>query len=99
MDAIAAVDGVDGLWIGHFDLSCSLGIPGQFDHPDFLDAVERVVAAAKKHNRSCGRMVGNVEEGARLYKQGFDVICYSGDVFLLQAAIQDGISALRQACK
>ena len=32
-DAIAAIDGVDCLWIGHFDLTCSLGIPGQFDHP------------------------------------------------------------------
>ena len=37
--AIAAVDGVDCLWVGHFDLSCSLGIPGQFDHKDFTDAI------------------------------------------------------------
>ena len=34
-DAIAAIDGVDCLWVGHFDLSVSLGIPGQFDHPNF----------------------------------------------------------------
>ncbi len=99
VDAIAAVEGVDGLWIGHFDLSCSLGIPGQFDHPDFLAAVEQIVTAAKKHNKSCGRMVSSVEDGARLFRQGFDIICYSGDVFLLQAAIESGISALRKACK
>lgn len=35
-DEIASIDGVDCLWVGHFDLSCSLGIPVQFDHPDFL---------------------------------------------------------------
>ena len=39
------IDGVDCLWVGHFDLSVSLGIPGEFDHPKFLDAIERVVAA------------------------------------------------------
>ena len=50
-DAIAAVDGIDCLWIGHFDLSVSLGIPGEFDHPKFLKAVERTIAAAKKHTR------------------------------------------------
>ena len=44
-DAIAAVDGVDCLWVGHFDLSASLGIPGQFEHKDFLDAIDTVVRA------------------------------------------------------
>src|SRR5262245_22159257 len=46
-DAIAAIDGVDLLWVGHFDLSVSLGIPGQFDHPKFTGAIERVVTAAR----------------------------------------------------
>ncbi|MDP6708533.1 MAG: aldolase/citrate lyase family protein [Alphaproteobacteria bacterium] len=99
IDEIAAVDGVDCLWIGHFDLSASLGIPGQFEHPDFKAAVDKVLAAAKKHNRSAGRMVGSVEEGIELYRAGFDMICYSGDVFLLQAAIESGITALRQGCE
>ncbi len=44
-------------------------------------------------------MVSSVEDGARLFRQGFDIICYSGDVFLLQAAIESGISDLRKACK
>ena len=37
---IAAVPGVDVLWIGHYDLTASLGIPGQFDHPDFREALD-----------------------------------------------------------
>lgn len=98
VEAIAALPDVDGLWIGHFDLSCSLGIPGQFEHPDFQAAHEKVVVAAKRHGKSCGRMVTSVDEGARLFRAGFDVICYSGDVFLLQAAIESGIEALRRAC-
>src|SRR5689334_7347533 len=40
-EAIMAVAGVDLGWLGHFDLTTSMGIPGQLDHPDFLAAVDR----------------------------------------------------------
>jgi 2-keto-3-deoxy-L-rhamnonate aldolase RhmA len=99
VDEIAAVDGVDCLWIGHFDLSSSLGIPGQFDHPEFTSAVERVIAAAKTHNKSLGRMVTTVEEGAALHAAGFDIIMYSGDIWLLQMALTTGVRQLRTRCR
>jgi 2-keto-3-deoxy-L-rhamnonate aldolase RhmA len=51
-DAIAALPGVDCLWVGHFDLSCSLGIPGQFDHPTFADAIRRVGDACRRHGKA-----------------------------------------------
>ncbi|MDP6343693.1 MAG: aldolase/citrate lyase family protein, partial [Alphaproteobacteria bacterium] len=98
-EEIAAVEGLDGLWIGHFDLSCSLGIPGQFDHPDFLAAVERTVAAGRQHGLGLGRLVATVDEGAEMYAAGFNLICYGGDVWLLQGAVQDGLAALRQRCR
>ena len=95
---IAALKGVDALWIGHFDLSVSMGIPGQFDHPDFQAAVARVVDAARKHDKSLGRLVPDAETGAALFKEGFDFICYSGDVWLLQQALRAGAEALRARC-
>ncbi len=78
------------LWVGHFDLSVSLGIPGQFDHPKFLKAIERTVAATKKHKKSLGRLVPTTELGIALYKQGFDFCCYSGDVWVLRDALTAG---------
>jgi 2-dehydro-3-deoxyglucarate aldolase/4-hydroxy-2-oxoheptanedioate aldolase len=99
VDAIAAVDGVDCLWIGHFDLSQSLGIPGRFDHPDFLAAVDKVVAAGKRHNKALGRLVPKVDEGIRLFAQGFDFCCYSGDAWVLRDALGSAITALREGCK
>ena len=54
-EAIASIDGVDCLWVGHFDLSVSLGIPGEFANPKFIKAIDKIVAAAKKHNKSLGR--------------------------------------------
>lgn len=98
-DAIAAVKGVDCLWVGHFDLSASLGIAGQFDHPDFVAAVSRVQKACAKHNKAFGRLVPDVKSGIAMYKAGFDFICYSGDVWVLQSAMAEGIDALRKACK
>ena len=95
-DEIAAVDGVDCLWLGHFDLSCSLGIPGEFRHPRFEAAVERVIAAAKARKKSLGRLVANVEDGAALHARGFDMIIYSGDIWLLQSALASGVKALRE---
>jgi 2-dehydro-3-deoxyglucarate aldolase/4-hydroxy-2-oxoheptanedioate aldolase len=99
IDEIAAVEGLDCLWIGHFDLSCSLGIPGQFDHPDFLGAVKKVVAAGKKHSKALGRLVPSVEAGAELYKQGFNMIAYSSDIHLLQKALSEGVGALRSVSR
>ena len=45
VDAIAAVDGVDVMWLGHYDLTNFMGIPGEFDNPQFHAAVDRLVRA------------------------------------------------------
>lgn len=94
-DEIASIDGVDALWVGHFDLSVSLGIPGQFEHPDFRRAIERTTAACRKHNKSLGRLVPTVELGVELYAAGFDFICYSGDVWVLHNALAEAMTRLR----
>lgn len=97
-DAIAAVDGVDCLWVGHFDLSNSLGIPGQFDHPEFIAATDAVVAAARKHGKSAGRLIPTVSDCVTLYEYGFDFISYSGDVWAFHEAISNAVSEIRKGC-
>lgn len=96
VEEIAQVEGVDGLWLGHFDLSCSLGIPGEFDHPKFHDAVARTCAAGKAAGIPVGRICGDVEEGAAEHAKGFDLIGVSGDVWLLQAALAAAATDLRE---
>ena len=98
-DEIAAVDGVDCLWVGHFDLSASLGIPGRFGHLKFKRAIEKTYAACKKHNKAYGRLVPDAASGVDLFGEGFDFICYAGDVWVFQAAVQDGVSKIRAGCK
>jgi 2-keto-3-deoxy-L-rhamnonate aldolase RhmA len=96
-EAIAATPGVDCLWIGHFDLSVSLGVPGQFDSKIFTTAIDRVVTAARKHHKSLGRLVPNVDTGIDLNRKGFDFICYSGDIWVLHDALAAAIRQLREA--
>lgn len=94
-EAIAAVEGVDCLWVGHFDLSASLGIPGDFRHPAFEEAIERVIAACRKHGKALGRLVPDSATGIEFLGRGFDFICWSGDAWALQAAVRGGIDAMR----
>jgi 2-dehydro-3-deoxyglucarate aldolase/4-hydroxy-2-oxoheptanedioate aldolase len=94
-DAIAAVDGIDCLWIGHFDLTQSLGVPAQFDHPRFQEAVDAVVAAADAHGKTAGIMAGSVDVGLEWLRRGFRAIAYSGDLWIYQQALAEGIAALR----
>jgi 2-dehydro-3-deoxyglucarate aldolase/4-hydroxy-2-oxoheptanedioate aldolase len=98
-DEIAAIEGVDALWVGHFDLSVSLGIPGEFDHPDFRRAIDRTIAACKKHGKALGRLVPTVEVGVELCRAGFDFICYSGDVWVLHNALAEAIARLREGAE
>lgn len=94
-DEIASIDGVDCLWVGHFDLSASLGIPGDFGHKKFTDAIEKVRKACDRHGKSYGRLVPSVDDGIQLNKEGFDFICYWGDVWAYQAHITGAIQAIR----
>jgi 2-dehydro-3-deoxyglucarate aldolase/4-hydroxy-2-oxoheptanedioate aldolase len=98
-EKIAALEGVGGIWVGHFDLSVSMGIPAQFDHKDFRAAMRRVSAACKKHGKSLGRIYDDTKTGKALYKNGFDFLCCSGDSWLVQRALGEGIMALRAACR
>lgn len=94
-DAIAAIEGVDCLWIGHMDLSCSLGIPGQFDHPEFREAESRVREAAKKHGKAFGRLAGSAKEAKALAEQGYDTLGLCSDVMALHTRIAEGVALVR----
>ena len=69
VDDIAAVEGVDIIWLGHFDLTNFMGIPAQFGHADYLAAVDTIVAAATRHGKAAGIMAARRGLGPRLPRQ------------------------------
>jgi 2-dehydro-3-deoxyglucarate aldolase/4-hydroxy-2-oxoheptanedioate aldolase len=96
VDAIAAVPGVDCLWIGHMDLSCSLGTPGRFDTDEFAAAVAKTIAACRRHGKRAGRLAPNVADATALAAAGFDCLALGTDTNLYQTALAQGIAQLRQ---
>jgi len=94
-DAIAQTEGVDVLWVGHFDLSQSMGIPGQFDHPRFLDALKQVVAVARARGKRLGIQPGTLEQAREWRALGFDVISWDADSAVYRNALAQALSQLR----
>ncbi|WP_020576536.1 HpcH/HpaI aldolase family protein [Actinopolymorpha alba] len=95
VEEIAAVDGVDVLWVGHYDLTNSMGIPGEFDHPDYLAALDRVAKAAQAHGKAAGFMAGSLREASMLVERGFRILAYGGDLWVYQDALRVGIGAVK----
>ncbi len=71
---IAAVDGLDLLWIGHGDLTSSLGIPGEFTHERFVAAVDAVLEAARAASKPVAIMATSAAEAAQYVQRGFRCI-------------------------
>lgn len=95
VDAIAAVEGIDVLWLGQYDLTTSLGIPGQFDHQKYQGAVDRMLEACRRHGKAAGYMTTGVEDGRAALARGFRALAFSGDLWIYKQALHQGISAVR----
>ena len=94
VDEIAAVEGIDVLWVGHFDLTNFLGIPGQFDHPRYLDAIAHVVEAGRRHGKGLGFMAADKNWMQDYQGHGFNMLACGTDHGLLiagAAAVMDSV--------
>jgi 2-dehydro-3-deoxyglucarate aldolase/4-hydroxy-2-oxoheptanedioate aldolase len=92
VESIAAIDGVDCLWIGHFDLTNFLGIPGDFTSSIYLDAIKRVVDAGKINKKSLGIMVNNNDELEMYSELGFNMIAVGTEMNILSRSISQIIN-------
>lgn len=90
IDAIAAISGVDGLFIGPYDLSVSVGAPGaDFDHPSMSAALHRVVASCRRHSKVVVTTIGDRQErdySRRLVRSGVQGLVFATDALVLLQA-------------
>jgi 2-dehydro-3-deoxyglucarate aldolase len=86
VDAIAAVDGVDALFIGPSDLSAGYGHIGNPTHPEVARAIERIVAAGQASGKPVGILAPLEREARRYLEMGMTYVAVGGDVGLLRAA-------------
>jgi len=83
IEAIAAVEGVDGVFIGPSDLAASLGHVGNPQHPDVQAAIKDAVTRLKKVGKPAGMLTGNEEEARRYIDWGYMFVAVGADVGLL----------------
>jgi 2-keto-3-deoxy-L-rhamnonate aldolase RhmA len=96
-DAIAALDGVDCLFVGPGDLTHALGIFGEVEHPRFLEAVEAVREAAARRGKATGVLVGSGEEFRRYRALGFTLIAFGSDTSFLAGGARSAVEAARNS--
>ncbi|WP_178945311.1 HpcH/HpaI aldolase/citrate lyase family protein [Kocuria sp. TGY1127_2] len=89
VEEIAALDGVDVLFIGPLDLSYALGTPRNFESEEFKDAVDRVLNAARKAGISAGILSANTDVAEKRAAQGFTFLPVGSDSTLLANAARD----------
>ena len=95
LEAIASVPGVDVLWVGHYDLTLSMGIPAEFDSPRFLQAMDDLVAACRRHGVAPGFMPPTPDSAAHWIGNGFRMISRGSDI----GVFLDGMRKFRAFAK
>jgi len=95
VDQIAAIDGIDLLFLGPSDLSQALGVLGQFQHPDLWDGIGKIAAACKKHGKHWGAVPADPAFADRLCEMGCRMISVAADVRVMR----QGIDAAKNAYK
>lgn len=101
VDELLSNDSIDGAMIGPYDLSGSLGIPGQLSHPKVEKACSEVVKSCRRHRKACGtQIVEPSEESIRnAFDSGYTFVVLASDVFLLwkwSECMKNLIAAARQ---
>ena len=96
VEQIAAVDGIDVLWVGDNDLAASLGVAGDFEHPTYVAALQRVARAASDAGKTAGFTTGSAEAAARMLALGYRALCCGNDIKVFQNALAAGLRAFRE---
>ena len=97
LEEILAVPGLDAVLIGPHDLSCSLGVPEQYDHPLFEEALQRIITAARARNIGAGiHNLPRVEQEIRWRKAGLNLILHRSDLSLFRQGIAQNLRAIRE---
>jgi len=98
LEAIFSVPGVDGFIIGPYDLSCSMGMPGEFERPEFKEAMNHILKIGLKMNFPAGIHIVEPDQKKlrQVISEGYSFIGYSADFRILDESARKGIAAARE---
>jgi len=98
LEKILNVEGVDAFIIGPYDLSCSMGIPGEFDHPKFKQIIENIIEIGRKTSAVSGIHIvePDIKKLSEAIKAGHKFIAYSVDIRMLDVAARNGVDKAKR---
>ncbi len=96
IEDIVQVEGLDAVLVGPYDLSASMGLPGQIDHPDVQAAIQHVAAVCKNANMPIGIFGLNADAVRPYIEQGFKFIVAGVDTVMLGNAVGQLLKQLRE---
>lgn len=95
LEAMVQVPGVDVICVGPQDLSISLGVPGNFGHPTFVDALRRLAEICERHGVVSGMVEREAADFERWYDIGMRFFCCGTDAYFLAKAAADSVATIR----
>lgn len=98
LEDILTVPGVDGFIIGPYDLSCSMGIPGQFERPAFIQAMTRIRETSQRLQRPGGLHIvePDLQRLEQTIRDGYTFIAYSVDMRILDVGVRRAIAKIKE---
>lgn len=96
LDAICSIPGVDAVFVGPGDLTASMGIPKEYDHPDIVATIQKIIRIASKHGVAAGSWFGTTEQALRTARDGARFVVYGNDGLLMQQAMKNVFGALKK---
>ncbi|WP_158633511.1 HpcH/HpaI aldolase family protein [Tautonia sociabilis] len=95
LEAICAIPGVHALFVGPNDLTTSMGIPNEYDHPDLIAALRRIIDIGDRSHIPAGCWFAEPERALRTIRQGSRFVVFSNDGAMLGAAMTAAFGTLR----
>ncbi len=95
LDKICSIPGVQGVFVGPNDLTVSMGIPNEYDHPDLIAMLQKIIDTSNMHHVAAGCWFGDETQAIRTIRQGARLVVFSNDALMLKKAIDASFGKLR----
>ncbi|MFH0779333.1 MAG: aldolase/citrate lyase family protein [Parcubacteria group bacterium] len=99
IEKIAAVPGIDLIYLGIYDISQSVGLPGQLNHETVIEMQKKCAAVIRNAGKAAGSFARDLDYVEMLYKNGFQFIAYLVDCAILKTAYQRAGQFFRELSK
>jgi len=92
LSEIVKVEGIDLIYLGMYDISQSVGLPGQLEHPEVMKQLENCLKVIKSSNKLAGTFSRDIQACKKFKEMGFDFIAYVADSFALHSYYSEAVS-------